>query len=197
MPGLNGNRVALNTNGAMPLADTSLGTAGTVTGTERALVQSAQNLNTANSLVKRDASGNFSATTITAALAGNATTATSVPGVGTLYEVNLASSTAIPTGETAILTLTPAAGTYIVTGQMRGPTANLEWLLYYNGVRVESGLWFNDTGGEAGAIVSPATIVCNGSASLSLRAAPLSATSVYGGGARTFHHTYLRAVRIA
>jgi hypothetical protein len=41
-----------------------------------AAVTNATNANTANTLVKRDASGNFSAGTITAALSGNATTAT-------------------------------------------------------------------------------------------------------------------------
>jgi hypothetical protein len=40
------------------------------------IVDAATNLNTASTIVKRDASGNFSAGTITAALSGNATTAT-------------------------------------------------------------------------------------------------------------------------
>jgi hypothetical protein len=40
------------------------------------IVDAATNVNTANTIVKRDASGNFSAGTITAALSGNATTAT-------------------------------------------------------------------------------------------------------------------------
>lgn len=42
-----------------------------------ALANAATSSNTANTIVKRDASGNFSAGTITAALSGNATTATS------------------------------------------------------------------------------------------------------------------------
>ena len=41
------------------------------------MVTAATNLNTASTLVKRDASGNFTAGTITAALSGNATTASS------------------------------------------------------------------------------------------------------------------------
>ena len=40
------------------------------------LLENAASINTANTIVKRDASGNFSAGTITAALSGNATTAT-------------------------------------------------------------------------------------------------------------------------
>jgi hypothetical protein len=40
------------------------------------LLEDAASINTANTIVKRDASGNFSAGTITAALSGNATTAT-------------------------------------------------------------------------------------------------------------------------
>ena len=42
------------------------------------LADAPTNLNTANKIVKRDSSGNFSAGTITAALSGNATTATSL-----------------------------------------------------------------------------------------------------------------------
>jgi len=40
------------------------------------IVDAATNVNTVSTIVKRDASGNFSAGTITAALSGNATTAT-------------------------------------------------------------------------------------------------------------------------
>ena len=42
------------------------------------LIDAATNANTASAIVKRDASGNFSAGTITAALSGNATTATTL-----------------------------------------------------------------------------------------------------------------------
>ena len=49
--------------------------------------------NTANTVVQRDASGNFSAGTITASLSGNATTATTLKNAKTL-KVNLASTSA-------------------------------------------------------------------------------------------------------
>jgi trimeric autotransporter adhesin len=62
-------------------------TVASVGGSTAALVHSAEllanaatNLNTVSTIVKRDASGNFSAGTITAALSGNATTATSFTG---------------------------------------------------------------------------------------------------------------------
>jgi hypothetical protein len=54
-----------------------------------AITGAATNLNTASTIVKRDASGNFSASTITAALTGNATTATTAGNVtGTVAIAN-------------------------------------------------------------------------------------------------------------
>jgi hypothetical protein len=75
-------RLRINQSGAV-----SFGSSGTNTGTSGQLLQSggsgaspswitATNANTASTIVARDASGNFSAGTITAALSGNATTAT-------------------------------------------------------------------------------------------------------------------------
>ena len=49
------------------------------------VTSNATNANTANTIVFRDASGNFSAGTITAALSGNATTATNVSGYSGTY----------------------------------------------------------------------------------------------------------------
>lgn len=56
--------------------------------------RSATNLNTANTIVARDASGNFSATTITAALVGNATTATDLQATLVVAKGGTGSSTA-------------------------------------------------------------------------------------------------------
>ena len=63
----------------------------------------ATNANTASKVVARDASGNFSAGTITAALSGNATTATTLQTARAINGVNFDGSAAI--------TVTAAAGT--------------------------------------------------------------------------------------
>ena len=60
------------------------------------VTSNATNLNTASTIVYRDASGNFSAGTITAALSGNATTSSSCSG-------NAATATAWATGRTLTL----------------------------------------------------------------------------------------------
>ncbi len=70
------------------LTGTSYNGSGAVT-----LATNATNLNTASTLVARDASGNFSAGTITAALSGNATTSSSTSG-------NAATATALQTART-------------------------------------------------------------------------------------------------
>jgi trimeric autotransporter adhesin len=67
-------------------------TGGTIT-TTGTLAVDATNLNTASKVVARDASGNFSAGTITAALSGNATTSSSTSG-------NAASATVLQTART-------------------------------------------------------------------------------------------------
>ena len=48
-------------------------------------IASATSSNTANTLVKRDGSGNFSASIITATLAGNASTATKLAATKNIY----------------------------------------------------------------------------------------------------------------
>lgn len=52
------------------------------------LANAATNLNTANTIVKRDASGNFTAGTITGTLVGNATTASSADKLNTKRKIN-------------------------------------------------------------------------------------------------------------
>jgi hypothetical protein len=67
-----------NATAAALTAGTYLTSAGTFNGsTARTFAVDATNLNTASKVVARDASGNFSAGTITATLSGNASTATS------------------------------------------------------------------------------------------------------------------------
>jgi len=103
------------------------GTSGTVT-----LNVDATNANTASKVVARDASGNFSAGTITAALSGNATTATTLqtartiggvsfngsaninlPGVNTTGNQNTSGTAAVATTVTLVATNTTAATHYV------------------------------------------------------------------------------------
>ena len=75
IPNLDASKITTGTLGAaqIPNLDASKITAGTLANTRT----SGTNANTANTLVQRDASGNFSAGTITGNLNGNATSATS------------------------------------------------------------------------------------------------------------------------
>ena len=75
--------VALGSTLAALTAGTYLTSGGTYTGaTARTFAVDATDANTASKVVARDASGNFSAGTITAALSGNASTATTATQVG-------------------------------------------------------------------------------------------------------------------
>jgi hypothetical protein len=81
---INGNAVGFSGSLAGDVTGTQAATAVSLVGGSSAtnvhsaelLANAATNLNTASTIVKRDGSGNFSAGTITAALSGNATTAT-------------------------------------------------------------------------------------------------------------------------
>lgn len=69
-------------------------------------ISDATNLNTASMIVKRDASGNFSAGTITAALSGNATTATTLQTARTINGVSFNGSENITIADATKLPLT-------------------------------------------------------------------------------------------
>lgn len=62
--------------GADPIPDATDNQDGLMGAADKTKLDSATNVNTASTIVKRDASGNFSAGTVTAALSGNASTAT-------------------------------------------------------------------------------------------------------------------------
>jgi len=103
-----------------------------ITPTQLGLLGTATNLNTASTLVERDASGNFSAGTITAALSGNATTATSATSATTATSASTAadlSATLIPghggtgsnlsaTGGTSQVLKQTSVGGNITVGQL-------------------------------------------------------------------------------
>ena len=84
------NSNAINVTGGTISGLTSLGVSGniaasgTVSGTVANASTTATSNNTANAIVARDASGNFSAGTVTAALNGNAATATSATNASTV-----------------------------------------------------------------------------------------------------------------
>ena len=86
------NNKTTNTGTVTSIIAGSYLTGGTIT-TTGTLAVDATNLNTASKVVARDASGDFSAGTITAALSGNATTSSSTTG-------NAATATALETART-------------------------------------------------------------------------------------------------
>jgi hypothetical protein len=99
--------------------------------------------NLANSIVLRDASGNFSAGTITAALSGNATTATTATTAGTC------------TGNSATATKLATARTIALTGSVTG-SANFDG---------SANISITTTGGGGGASSAKAWVNFNGTTS--------------------------------
>lgn len=102
----NGSNVATDVaaSGDVTLANTGAFTVTTVGTSSAANIHSAElaanaatDANTASTIVKRDASGNFTAGTITAALSGNATTATSATTATTATNANNVATTSVST----------------------------------------------------------------------------------------------------
>ena len=87
----------------------------------------ATNANTASAIVARDASGNFSAGTITATLSGNASTATSATTAGTITsQANSATITAASANTASTIVLRDASGNFTagtITAALTGNTA--------------------------------------------------------------------------
>jgi hypothetical protein len=104
------------------------GTSGTVT-----LNVDATTTNTASKVVARDASGNFSAGTITAALSGNATTATTLQTARTINGVSFDGSANITVADSTKLPLT--GGT--LTGGLTGTTANFSTSATIDGILLQ------------------------------------------------------------
>ena len=106
--------VALGSNLEALTAGTYLTSGGTFNGsTARTFAVDATNANTASKVVARDASGNFSAGTITATLSGNATSATNVAGGAAnqiVYQTGSGATSFISSGTTGqVLTATTGA----------------------------------------------------------------------------------------
>ena len=88
-------------------------TANQSTGATFTVTSNATNANTASTIVARDASGNFTAGTITAALSGNATTATSATTAGTITsQANSATITAATANTASTIVLRDASGNF-------------------------------------------------------------------------------------
>jgi hypothetical protein len=93
---INGNAVGFSGSLAGDVTGTQAATAVSLVGGSSAtnvhsaelLANAATNLNTASTIVKRDGSGNFSAGTVTAALTGNASTATTLQTTHAIYGNN-------------------------------------------------------------------------------------------------------------
>jgi hypothetical protein len=108
-----------NTTGALTLAtglaDSNLATISTA-GKVSNSATTATSANTASAIVARDASGNFTAGTVTAALSGNASTATTLQTARTINGVSFNGS--------ADITVTAAAGTLTGSTLASGVTAS-------------------------------------------------------------------------
>ena len=92
-------------------------------------VNAATNTNTANTIVKRDASGNFSAGTITAALSGNATTATTAGNItatsnSTLVTISTLSAVGTITSGTISVTTDIKTAGKLVAGNVTYPNTH-------------------------------------------------------------------------
>ena len=120
---LSGNATTATTaanvnNGTLTMAVAGTGLSGSQTFTANqssaatfTVTSNATNANTASAIVARDASGNFSAGTITAALSGNATTATSATSATTATNLAGGSAGTVPYQSAAGTTVQLAAGT--------------------------------------------------------------------------------------
>jgi hypothetical protein len=152
-------------------------TGGTIT-TTGTLAVDATSANTASKVVARDASGNFSAGTITAALSGNATTATTLQTARTINGVSFDGSANITVADSTKLPLTGgtlsgnlALGNNDITGvdelvfndnvrlldQGDDKYLNLKWnnsagggLILYDGDGVRHGTFYGSGTGETG-----------------------------------------------
>jgi hypothetical protein len=148
---LNGNASTATTaanvnNGTLSLGVSGTGLSGSATFTANqsgnstfTVASNATDANTGSTIVARDASGNFSAGTITAALSGNASTATTATTATTANALNTANAYT-GTGFTA-----SGAGAYIVANRNSSGSGQVG----YNWAQGGSNLWWNyvDTGG--------------------------------------------------
>ena len=155
-----------NTMLAGSIADTKLSTISTA-GKVANSATTATNANTASAIVARDASGNFTAGTITAALSGNATTATTATQVANSH----------------------SPGTYITGSAFNGSAAQT-WAVDATSANTASKVVARDASGNFSAGTITATLSGNASTATSATSASsattaTTATNLAGGGAGT------------
>jgi hypothetical protein len=112
-----GTIVNADINASAAIADTKLATISTA-GKVANSATTATNANTASAIVARDASGNFSAGTISAALTGNASTATTLQTARTIQGVSFngsANITVVTAGSGISVTGTAVANTGVLS----------------------------------------------------------------------------------
>ena len=186
----NPNGYTTNTGTVTSVAAGSYLTGGTIT-TTGTLAVDATSLNTASKVVARDASGNFSAGTITAALSGNATTATTLQTARTINGVSFNGSANITV--TANTTNTLTRGTYLTGSNFNGSAATT-WAVDATSANTASKVVARDASGN----FSAGTITANltGTASSATNADTvdsLHASSFLRSDANTSTTGYLQA----
>lgn len=144
-----GNYIATGAVSGNGLSGSATGEGSTFT-----VTSNATNLNTASTIVFRDASGNFSAGTITAALSGNATSATNATNVGITDDITT-NATMYPTWVTATtgnlpqrtsstkLTFNPSTGTLTATTFSGALSGNATTATTLQNARTINGTSFN------------------------------------------------------
>jgi hypothetical protein len=152
-------------NGTLTLAVSGNGLSGSQTFTANqtgnatfTVASNATNVNTASTVVFRDASGNFSAGTITAALSGNATTATTLQTARTINGTSFNGSANITTTSWG----TARTVTIGSTGKSVDGSGNVSWTLTEIGAPSTtgtgaSGTWSIAISGNAGTATTLAT----------------------------------------
>jgi hypothetical protein len=142
---VDGSIVNADINAAAGIVDTKLATIATA-GKVSNSATTATSANTANAIVVRDASGNFSAGTITAGLSGNASTAGTLQTTRTINGTNFNGSANITTvnwGTSRTLTIG-------ATGKSVNGSANASWSLAEIGAQSALGFTPIQQGGGAG-----------------------------------------------
>jgi hypothetical protein len=166
------------------------------------VTSNATNLNTASAIVARDASGNFSAGTITAALSGNASTATSATTAGSITsQANSATITAATANTASTIVLRDASGNFsagtisaALTGNVTGNVSGSSGSTTGNAATVTNGFYTTSSFNlgttsiavnRASATQSLTGVNIDGSAGSATTAT--TATNVAGGAANQVH----------
>ena len=158
-----GNYVASITNGSY-----LTGGNGGSEGAALTLAVDATNANTASKVVARDASGNFSAGTITAALTGNASTATTLETARTINDVSFNGSEDITVTANTPNTLT--RGTYLTGLDFNGSAATT-WAVDATNANTASKVVARDASGDFSAGTITAALTGNASTATTLQTA--------------------------